>query len=259
MMMAVTSRSNEKLKITRKLRSSRDIRRYGLFLMEGPRFVTDRLEAGTVPLWTILSEEAGKNAVITASEVEAAGGEVLVIPREIFGGLADTETSQGLMAVFRLPELRIRPGRTVLILDGVSDPGNVGTLIRSAAAFGCGGVVTGKNTAFPFAPKVTRASAGLNAALPIEYDVDLPAMVRENGLNLEFVGMDPKGDDPETLNGLERPPGIVVGSEARGISREVGSLFDRRVAIPMAPGVESLNAAVSGSILLFYVYRSSRN
>lgn len=258
MKLNVTSPSNSRLKVSRQLDSRSGILRNGLFLMEGPRFISDLL-GSTEPEWVVLSTEAGGASRETAARASEMGCDVLEVPPGLFAEISDTETSQGIIAVFPLPEpdsVNIPGTGLILLLDGVSDPGNTGTLIRSAAAFGCSGVVTGRGTCFPYIPKVTRASAGLNARMPILFDADLPSLMRRLSPRTEFIGADPSGDEVSTLNRRRESLGLVIGSEARGISPEVEELLERRVAIPMAPGVESLNAAVSGSILLYEACRS---
>ncbi|OPL17723.1 MAG: hypothetical protein AVO35_08650 [Candidatus Aegiribacteria sp. MLS_C] len=260
MNISVTSPSNSRLKVSRQLDSRSGIVRNGLFLMEGPRFISDLL-VSREPEWVILSTDARGASRETAARVSGMGCDVLEVPPGLFADISDTDTSQGILAVFPLPEpdsVSIPGTGLILLLDGVSDPGNTGTLIRSAAAFGCSGVVTGRGCCFPYIPKVTRAAAGLNARIPILFDAVLPSFMRRLRPRTEFIGADPAGDEAAVLNRRRESLGLVIGSEARGISTEVAELLDRRVAIPMAPGVESLNAAVSGSILLYEACRSRR-
>ncbi len=119
----------------------------------------------------------------------------------------------------------------------MADPGNAGTAVRSAAAFGCSGVVFLPGSAFPWNPKVTRASAGLNSAIPI-IEVESLALLKKRFSNYLFTGTDTGGSrTPESLEGNSLC--IVTGSEARGLSGETIEALDCSVGIPMAPGVES--------------------
>jgi TrmH family RNA methyltransferase len=252
MLTRVTSPANTRVKTSRQLHSRSGVLKNGLYLVEGPRFVSDR-SATLSPEWVLLADDAGDPASELAGRLASAGCDVLQLPRDIFADVSDTETSQGIIAVMPLPasDPSLLPGTGLhLLLDAVSDPGNMGTILRSAAAFGCSAVVSGSGSCFPFIPKVTRAAAGLNGMVPLIYDVKLSSFIRDNRGRMEFAGADASGGSLERLHEKRGALGLVIGSEAHGISAEVGKLLDFTVAIPMAEGVESLNAAVSASILL---------
>lgn len=257
-MINVTSPSNPRLRAAKQLLSRTGAMKHRLFLMEGPRFVSDQLTR-VPPEWVLLSANAGGLACRVARKAEEAGRDVLRVPPELFEDVSDTETSQGVIAAFPLPEtdpeVLARDG-VFLLLDGVSDPGNMGTVLRSAAAFGCRAVVTGRGSCFPFLPKVTRAAAGTNACLPVLSDVRLPEFMKENSPGMVFVGADAAGGGMDPLRGETARLALVIGSEAHGISPEAGEFLSARVAVPMRGGVESLNAAVSASILLYETFRS---
>ncbi len=227
----------------------------GLFLMEGPRFVSDYILTGT-PEWILLSDNAGALAEAAAQKAAGMNIPIFEIPRKLFDDISGTEVSQGIAAVCPVPSVNIsdipRSG-VFLLLDSISDPGNMGTIIRSAAAFGCRAMIAGKGSCCPFSPKVTRAAAGLNSSLPVVFDADLPGFMRENSDIIEFIGADAAGGDIELLQRRKGCLGLVIGSEAHGISEEIRNHLNCTVAIPMTGGVESLNAAVSASILLFAI------
>jgi TrmH family RNA methyltransferase len=188
------------------------------------------------------------------------GVEVLQVSGELFRDLSDTEHGQGIIAVCSLPENELGnviTGKTVLMLDGVSDPGNVGTAIRSASAFGCGGVVCGKGTCFPFLPRVSRSAAGWNASIPIVHGIRLEGAaqtLKDSGYRI--LGSDSDGQSIHDLPLQSTPVALVIGSETRGISPLVREVLEGVVSIPMEEGVESLNAGVSASILLYCLIRN---
>lgn len=247
------SPSNTRLKIVRSLISRAGILKHGLFLMEGPRFVSDYLSRGT-PEWILISDRAGRLPESVAEDAAGMNVPVMEITEKLFSDISDTETSQGITAVCPLPSVNIEdiPRNGVfLLLDGISDPGNMGTIIRSAAAFGCTAVIVGKNSCCPFTPKVTRAAAGMNSAEPIVFNVDLAAFMQSNSRIMEFFGADASGGGIDQLDKTDTCLGLVIGSEAHGISKDTGKYLSGTVAIPMVEGVESLNAAVSASILLY--------
>lgn len=252
-MYKVTSSSNARLKIARMLHSISGIRKHGLFLMEGPRFVSDYMQKGK-PEWIIVSEEAAQLSRTTAKAAVNSSIDVLEIPGKLFADISDTESSQGITAVCRLPSVNTEsiPRKGLfLLLDRISDPGNMGTIIRSAAAFGCTAVIAGKGSCCPFAPKVTRASAGMNSVVKVSFDTDLAAFMASNTDEMVFFGADSSGENIDRIQRGDRCTGLVIGSEAHGISKEIGKYLTGMVSIPMAEGVESLNAAVSASIILY--------
>ncbi|MEN8209278.1 MAG: RNA methyltransferase [Candidatus Fermentibacteria bacterium] len=253
MRVSITSPSNAKLKIARNLHSRAGIMKHGFFLMEGPRFVADYLSRET-PLLILVSDTAGRLSGTVASEAAGMKIRVIEIPDKLFSDISDTQTSQGIAAVCPLPSVNIHdiPREGVfLLLDGISDPGNMGTIIRSAAAFGCTAIVTSKGSCCPFTPKVTRAAAGWNSEVPIIFDTDLAGFMQRNSNEMEFIGADASGGDVDVLLGLEGCLGLVIGSEACGIGEETRKQCSGMVALKMPGGVESLNAAVSASILLY--------
>lgn len=172
--------------------------------------------------------------------------------------MADTMHSQGFIAVYPIPsitEMDIVFKGGVLVLDRISDPGNMGTMIRSASAFGSSALIAGSGSCCPFAPKVTRAAAGTNTSFPILFDVDLASFIRRHSSECCFIGADTSGGTPERLRERDRCIGLVIGSESQGISETVSHLLEDSVGIPMVNDVESLNAGVSASILLWEMFR----
>ena len=253
MYLKITGSSNNRLKISRSLHSKSYIMKHGAFLMEGSRFVADYLR-NNEPKWIILSAEATTASRDVANDASEAGSDVLEIPPKLFSEISDTTHSQGIIAVCKLPEIKeneLKPKSTLLLLDRISDPGNIGTIIRSAAAFGCGSVIMGEGCCFPFTPKVSRASAGANVKVPVLFDIDLPSFMLQNSENCTFIGAEASGGPIEQIRVSTGSVGIVIGSEAHGISEQVHDRLDGTVSIPMKEGVESLNAAVSASILLY--------
>jgi len=250
----IASPANARLKIARSLHSRSGILKHRLFLMEGPRFVFDYMNREK-PEWVFISEEASPHSRAVAEKALESNTEVLELPGKLFAGISDTEVSQGITAVCPLPEVnidRIPRSGVFLLLDGISDPGNMGTIIRSAAAFGCSSIVAGKGSCCPFAPKVTRASAGMISVVPIEFDSDLVSFMKNNAEVIEFLGANASGEDIGNVRPLGSCTGLVIGSEAHGISVEVAEHVNRMVSIPMVQGVDSLNAAVSASIFLYH-------
>lgn len=249
----ITGSSNNRLKISRSLHSRSYIMKHGAFLMEGSRFIADYLR-NSEPKWIILSAEATPASRAVANDASEAGIDILEIPPKLFSELSDTAHSQGIIAICALPEIKgneLKPEGTFLLLDRISDPGNIGTIIRSAAAFGCSSVIMGEGCCCPFLPKVSRASAGTNVKVPVLFDIDLPSFMLQNSENCTFIGAEASGGPIEQIKTSTGSTGIIIGSEAHGISEKVRDRLNATVGIPMKNGVESLNAAISASILLY--------
>ena len=183
--------------------------------------------------------------------------ETVVLPDNLFASLVPSETPQGVAALVRyhqysLAEVlaRLQAG-PVIVVAGLQDPGNLGTILRSAEAFGAGGVLLGEGTVSAFNPKVVRGSAGSIFRLPM-VRVKLAttmAQLREHGLRLVATSSHKGLALPEA--DLSRPLAVFIGSEGGGLTRELLGQMDEILAIPHAPQVESLNAGVAASIVLY--------
>lgn len=260
MIHSITSRANPKIKLAASLAKSSACRKKNCFLMEGPRFMNDHLERDESIDFVVVNENASEEASLVATIFDNSGHLVLEVPEEIFSDISNTGNSQGITAICPIPEHSLTDvfsGGTVLVLDNVNDPGNAGTAIRSAAAFGCSGIVFLKGSAFPWNPKVTRAATGLNSSIPICEAVSLLA-IKNQFPEYQILGAESSGIPVDTLlDSLSKPVCIVIGSEAHGLSETTKSLITGSVCIPMTTGVESLNAGVSASIILSELFRKN--
>ncbi len=233
----------------RKERSAR-----GEFLVEGPRVLEELLRAErpvTLVLYTEAAEAEPDGRKLLEGIVAAGIPHQLVSDSELRRH-ADTVTPQGWIAVAPVPRWSWSDFRTpdILVLDGVQDPGNVGTLIRAAEALGASGVVALPGTADPWSPKVVRAAAGSSIRLPV-----LEVAWDETLAHLRTIGcvVWASAADGDLLErGATRAEGValVLGNESRGVSGTIRAAADRIVAIPMRGEAESLNAALAGAILM---------
>jgi TrmH family RNA methyltransferase len=251
----VSSRSNPRVKLAASLKSTAQCRKSRRFLVEGPRFIKDMVFRNDPLEYILLSDTASADSVRASELALLENLTVLRIPENVYRDVSSTEHSQGIAAVAPLPchELSaVFNGGTVLVLDGVSDPGNAGTAIRSAAAFACSGAVFLSGSVFPWGSKVTRASAGLNSLLPI-VEVTSIHEFSSFAADYRFLGACAgTGDIREISPG--KPVCLIVGSEAHGLSEGVESLIDEKISIKMTAEVESLNAGVSASIILHSIF-----
>jgi TrmH family RNA methyltransferase len=246
--------SQRQTRQVRALHRRKGRRASGEFLVEGPRVIGEMLRAGRSVTLVLYTEEAGAEPAgrDLLDGLRAAGVEAHSVSDRELRRLADTVTPQGWLAVAPIPAWTWADldGARVLVLDGVSDPGNVGTLIRAAEALGAGGVIALPGTADPWNPKVVRAAAGSSFRVPVVEAGREELLARLRGWETPVWAA---ASDGEPLSRGEPPPArvaLILGNEAAGVSPEIRLTAERVVAIPMMGEVESLNAALAGAILL---------
>jgi TrmH family RNA methyltransferase len=244
----------------------------GLFLVEGPVVVAEALTVGVafvdvfVDADVLAASPPGSTVATVVERARGAGVTVRPVAPGVLGTVTDTVTPQGVVGVAERRTTtidRLVGDGVVLVLAGVADPGNAGTLVRTAEAAGALGVVFCGGSVDPFAPKVVRSAAGSVLRLPIVEAASgaptIAALVALRSGGRRLVATQARGGaDPEGVD-LVAPTALVVGSEAHGLSPEVAALVDVAVTIPMAGPIESLNAAVAGAVVLFESARQRRH
>lgn len=247
----------------RDLRLRRGRERRGLALAEGIRLVEEALAADIALRGAAVSPglETTPRGLALKASLARAGVRLEEVSERELSDLADTEQPQGVLAIiepraWRLQDIDLRTARPVLVLDGVQDPGNVGTLARTALGLGAAGLVALKGTAELANPKVLRGSMGALFRLPsvAASAEEVVPWAREAGLALWVAAMD--GEPVARVPRGERPIGLVVGNEGAGVGAAMAAAAERRVAIPLQGGTESLNVAVAGALLLYEVTRA---
>jgi RNA methyltransferase, TrmH family len=243
--------------------------------VEGVRLVEEALTSGCRVEAVLFSEtgERHRERLAPLVRTREMGFPVLRTTDRLFEGIADTEHPQGVAALveprkIELPDVLATPqgacAPLLVVLAGVQDPGNVGTIVRTAAAFGATGVVTAatgqSGTASPFAPKAMRASAGAALHLPILTGMALGILLVQLKLNgIRTVAACVHGNDSGAMAPWEvawcEPIALLVGNEGAGLPEEVVQGADGRIHIPMATQVESLNAAAAATVVLYEAYR----
>lgn len=209
-------------------------------VLEGPKQIADALERGWSPVAFAASEEAEPPRAAPAFRFAPS----------LFRELTDARHPQGLLALFERPASPLaaaleRP-RLLVVLDGVQDPGNVGAIIRTAAAFDASGVLLTEGCADPFAPKALRASAGTALLLPV---VEVARAMLADELERRSIPLYAAAAGGEHLHRIELPAALVFGSEGKGVSEEL-MRRGRPISIPISPAVESLNVAAAAAILI---------
>lgn len=221
------------------------------FIVEGPNACGDLLEAGIRPIAVIIRDEATKESQAIADAFRASGTDVFASGSKDMRLMADAASPQDILVMARYFDERPL-GTRIVLLDAVSDPGNVGAIIRSASWFGCTDVVLGEGCADVYNPKVVRSTAGALARMNIlrkQNLFDVVATLRGSPI-IAAVAKD--GVPPDGIRGLSSFA-LLIGSEAHGLRKELLEASTMHVTIPGGNGTESLNAAIASSILLYEV------
>lgn len=250
----ITSPANPTIKLARSLHRRRMRYRERALLIEGPRAIESAIDNGAHLRALLVDAERGEavDPVLLARLSRGAERVIRVEPR-LFQDITDTEQPQPLLAVASLPDRSLPADCSlVLAIDAIRDPGNLGTLIRSAAAAGLDAVALLPGTVDATNPKVVRASAGTLYAVPVVQVSDLGELIERAFTNPpQVVIAEASTDTMYDAFDWRSPTILVVGAEGEGVGETSRTFATASVSIPMNQGVESLNAAVSGSILLF--------
>jgi TrmH family RNA methyltransferase len=253
--MRLTSLQNPLLKSIRRAAARGRPTDEGLLLAEGPHLLAEALR-GTWQVETILGTESAFEKHHTL--LTRAGSEQIELSSEALSAIADTETSQELLTLLRPREWSwhnlLGDSALIIVLDGIQDPGNAGTIVRSAEAFGASGVLFLKGSVRVSNPKFLRAAAGSIFRMPFLESAEASWFVHEAGkTGLGLRALSPTAKGAITNADLVRPLALAVGSEGAGLSPEMAAACES-LSIPTR-SVESLNAAVSVSIALFEAYK----
>ncbi len=276
-MAMITSPANQHIALLRSLHAPKGRAAEGLFLIEGPHTLGAALDAQVTPRLLIYDPATmertveGRRLLERVAEARAAGCEVYEATASAIERACDTRTPQGIVGAVALEDVTAdqmrsrRRGRArpvLLALDALADPGNLGTILRSALAADADEALLGPACADPFAPKVVRAGAGAHFRLPIRAGLSWDEIAqRFSGAPAvhEVLVAEASGQTPYDEVDLARRVALIIGNEAHGVSREAARLATTRVSIPMWNKVESLNAGIAASVILFEAARQRRH
>ena len=252
----ITSVKNPRVKEVRNLQARAKARREaGVFVVEGMRLAEEAFQAGWKVQLCLYTPDLAQRGLDLVAALSTANVPVEVVAEHVMRSVSDTQSPQGILLVVEIQQSpRLEHLETLLVLDQVQDPGNVGTLMRTAAAAGLDAVLLTDGSVDAFSPKVLRAGMGAHFRLPVlsssaEQVVDL---CQSHGLTLWAASVD--AGESYTEADLRSPVAIVIGSEAHGVSGPLSG-SSHRLHIPMPGGGESLNAAAAGAVLIFEVIR----
>jgi RNA methyltransferase, TrmH family len=254
-MLTINSKDNQYLRLARSLQQKKGRIASGCFLIEGIRLAEEALSCLLPICFAIVAEDADSRILALARELDGSNIAVYQVSPALLAGITATEHSQGIAMVASLPKNNPLPegGHCYALCDGIADPGNLGTIIRSAYAAGLAGLMLTDGCADLYNPKTVRAAMGALFRLPVYAAVsgeEAYALARSRGLMVYITdadGRDIRSCDAE----LKKPHLWVLGSEAEGVSPYLRETADLSVSLPMREGAESLNVA-SAAAVLFY-------
>ena len=255
-MKAVTSRDNAAFKAMAKLAASAaERKRRALSVLEGAHLLGAYLDSGRHPEEVMVTREGLADAEIAQLVDRSAAARVTLVAESLFRALSSVKSPGGVIAAAATPQPQPVPAgaELVLLLEGIQDPGNVGTLLRSAAAAGAGHVLLSEHCAFAWSPKVLRAAMGAHFALNIVEGADLVGFI--TGYHGASVALTAQASASIFDLDLSGPAALLVGNEGAGLSEALLAQAGFRARIPMPGRMESLNAATAGSIVLFEAVR----
>jgi RNA methyltransferase, TrmH family len=254
----ITSSQNPKVKLIRALMGrAKERREANAFVVEGVRLVEEAVNSNWGVQFTLYDQTLSERGKSLVENLKSKSIEVEMVSESLMKSLSETETPQGILAVLDDAQIPIPDSLNfILILDQIRDPGNLGTLLRTAAATGVDAVLLPPETTDAFAPKVVRSGMGAHFQLPIHSMTWEEIRAQTKDLQIYLADMDGRSCWETDLS---QPLALIIGGEAEGASEEARKLATQKISIPMARNVESLNAGVAGSVLMFEVVRQRSN
>jgi len=265
-MITITSSSNPTIKLIKSLYKKKDRWNKKLFIAEGIKIVNECLSSGYSIEYVVYSNKlmnvaGGRELFYRISSLP----NIINVPDKLFDELSDVETPQGVLAVIsfdvqRIEDVDVDKKPFILLLDSVQDPGNLGTIIRTADAFGIDGIIVTEGCVDVYNPKVIRATMGSIFRVPIYHHdsgEDIIRKLKEKGAIVYSTSLEGK----EFIQDVDfnQFALLIIGNESKGVSNNLESLADKLIKIPMVGKAESLNAAVASSIIMYEVLRQRIN
>lgn len=251
----ILTTKNKKYKLIKSLLQKKSRTSERLFTVEGIKSVMDAVSSDFTIKYIVMSESFSKDN----SSFASGDSDVLIVKDEIYGGLCDTSTPQGVMAVVMMKEnplaVYINPSKLYIYCDNINDPGNLGTIIRTADAAGFGGVFLSPGCVDLYSPKTVRSSMGsfFNIETISNFGYDALFELKKQGFNL-YCGALSKDSRVYTDIDFKEPSVIVVGNEANGVSDDILNHCEH-IIIPMYGRAESLNVGVASAVLMYEAVR----
>ncbi len=244
----IQSAQNPQFKQWKKLLTKKERDKTGNFLVEGFHLVEEALKANVI-LEIIISE-----GIEIPQRIDYGSTSITTVSNDIFRELSDTETPQGVLAVCEAPKKDIQPeGKQFLLIDAVQDPGNLGTMIRTADAAGMDAVIVGNGSVDTYNPKVLRSAQGSHFHLPVVRGSLMEWTQKLKGQDIEVFGTSLENGHIYTETKAPDSFALLVGNEGNGVNKDLLAMTSRNLYIPIYGKSESLNVAVAAGILLYYL------
>ncbi len=256
----ITSTQNPIIKEIKSLQKKKYRYENQIFFIEGERFVEDAIKSNVKIKKIIISEFYLNKNESMIKEVNQEKYEVFIVEDKLFNSISDTENPQGILAIIGMESFKfediITDNNFLIVLDNIQDPGNMGTIIRTADAAGSNGILLSKGCVDIYNPKVLRATMGSVFHIPIFNCEDLyKSLIDLKAKDIKILTSYLKGSTDYFKIDMKTNIAIIIGNEANGVSEEIVSVADELVKIPMFGQAESLNASVASALLMYEVVR----
>ena len=257
----ITSTSNVQIKqITALLKKSKERKEQGAFVIEGRKMFEEICQEKSRVIKAYFSDSYVKEQY---KDGRLPGVPYEIVADAVFDAMAETVTPQGVLAIVKIPEYSledmIENAGPLVLLENLRDPGNLGTIIRTAEAAGVSGVILSKESVDIYNPKVIRSTMGAVYRVPFFYAEDFYGLLKElQNREVRLLAAHLKGTKTFDKADYSGKTGILIGNEANGLSGEAAELAEEKVLIPMAGNVESLNAAVAAALLMYEAFRKQK-
>ncbi len=253
----ISSKDNQNLKLVRQLKRKNIRTEHRLFVAEGRKIALEAVEYVPERIsFVVMTEEFFENEPEIVKKADEICQKVYVVSESLFDDISDTDTPQGILAVVSFNEeqfLPEKPESQMVILDGVSEPGNLGTVIRTAEALGFDGVYLMKGSADIYSPKTVRSTMGSVFRMKFRANCEISDIENLKNMGILIVATTPNGETPLEGFSVHGGFGVVIGSEAHGVCDEILDMADVRLKITMDGMAESLNAAVASGIVMHWL------
>lgn len=253
-MIYIKSKDNEKIKYINQLLSKKGRDIYSSFLIEGERAILQAIDNDCTIEMICISQKHEQN--MNYLNMGKKSKEIIIIDYKLFDLISDTSNSQGIIAVakkrvYEFERIKQNAWHDILLLDRIQDPGNLGTIIRTAEAAGYNCILLTKGTVDPFSPKVTRSTVGANTSIPIIFVTDDEIKrLKDNGYKLIVTALEDDSKNYKSISYKSKKI-IVMGNEANGVSKFILNNADEKIVIPIYGKSESLNVAIATAIILY--------
>lgn len=250
----IKSKSNKKLSFIRELMEKpKERKRRGVFIVEGIKMVKEALELGLVE--ELYLSQSFYNKIEHEDFLIKTG--FSLFSDELFSRISETVSPQGIMGLVKMPQYELssvlhEDELKLLVLEGISDPGNLGTMIRTAEGAGITAVIISSDSVDLFNPKVVRSTMGSIFRLPFILTKNLTYTIKElKQMGLHFYAAHLKAEQSFQTVSYEKKSAVLIGNEARGLTDEITALCDSYIKIPMKGKVESLNASIAAALIMY--------